>query len=29
VKQLGGYPDKRNRMEEWPEELRVREWPEE
>jgi len=29
MKQLGGYPDKRNRMEEWPEELRVREWPEE
>lgn len=28
VKQLGGYPDKRNRMEEWPEELRVRQWPE-
>jgi protein gp37 len=28
VKQLGGYPDKRNRMEEWPESLRVREWPE-
>ena len=29
VKQLGGFPDKRNRMEEWPEELRVRQWPEE
>lgn len=28
VKQLGGFPDKRNRMEEWPENLRVREWPE-
>ena len=28
VKQLGGYPDKRNRMEEWPEELRVRQWTE-
>ena len=28
VKQLGGHPDKRNRMEEWPEILRVREWPE-
>lgn len=27
VKQLGGYPDKRNRMEEFPEELRVREFP--
>jgi protein gp37 len=28
VKQLGGFPDKRNRIEEWPENLRVREWPE-
>ena len=28
VKQLGGFPDKRNRMEEWPENLRIREWPE-
>jgi len=27
LKQLGGNPDKRERMEEWPEELRVREFP--
>lgn len=27
VKQLGGYPDKRNRIEEWPEDLRIRECP--
>ena len=28
MKQLGGYPNKRERMEDFPEELRVREWPE-
>lgn len=27
VKQLGGHPDKRNRMEDWPEDLRIREYP--
>jgi len=27
VKQLGGHPDKRNRMEEWPKDLQVREFP--
>jgi protein gp37 len=29
VKQLGGHPDKRDRMEDWPSELQVREFPEE
>lgn len=28
MKQLGGWPDKRDKMEEFPEDLRVREWPE-
>ena len=28
VKQLGGFSDKRNRMGDWPEVLRIREWPE-
>jgi protein gp37 len=27
VKQLGGYPDKRDRMEEWPDYLQVQEFP--
>jgi protein gp37 len=28
MKQLGGWPDKRDKMEDFPEDLRVREWPE-
>jgi len=28
VKQLGGWPNKRTDLSEWPEDLRVREWPE-
>jgi protein gp37 len=28
VKQLGGWPDRRTDMSQWPEGLRVREWPE-
>jgi protein gp37 len=27
VKQLGGFPNKRNKIEDWPEELRVRQYP--
>jgi len=27
VEQLGGHPDKRDRMFEWPEDLRVQEFP--
>lgn len=27
AKQLGGHPDKRDRLEDWPEDLRVREFP--
>jgi hypothetical protein len=29
VKQLGGHPDKRDEVEKWAEELRVREFPRE
>jgi hypothetical protein len=29
MKQLGGHPDKRERLEEFPEDLRIREFPEE
>ena len=28
MKQLGGHPDKRDRLEDWPEDLRLREFPE-
>ncbi len=27
AKQLGGYPDRRERLEDWPRDLRIREWP--
>ena len=27
MKQLGGYPDKRDRIDEWPEDLKIRQYP--